>query len=53
MPLSDVVVGDTILLEMGDEIPWDGRVVLANNLNVDQSLLTGETEPVTKAAGYR
>ncbi len=49
LPLSDVVVGDTILLEMGDEIPADGRMVLANDLNVDQSLLTGETEPVAKA----
>ncbi|HEV8060549.1 MAG TPA: calcium-translocating P-type ATPase, PMCA-type, partial [Gemmataceae bacterium] len=49
LPLSDVVVGDTIVLEMGDEIPADGRVLLANDLNVDQSLLTGETEPVSKA----
>jgi P-type Ca2+ transporter type 2C len=48
-PLSDIVVGDTVLLEMGDEIPADGRVVLSNDLNIDQSLLTGETEPVVKS----
>ena len=49
VPLSDIVVGDTVVLEMGDEIPADGRVVLSNDLNIDQSLLTGETEPVLKS----
>ena len=48
LPLSDIVVGDIVLLEMGDEIPADGRVLQADSFNVDQSLLTGETEPVTK-----
>jgi Ca2+-transporting ATPase len=47
--LGDVVVGDTVLLEMGDEVPADGRVLFDNNLNIDQSLLTGESEPVVKA----
>ena len=46
--LEDVVVGDLVLLEMGDEIPADGRVVKANELLVDQSLMTGESEPVRK-----
>ncbi len=47
--LGEVVVGDTILLETGDEIPADGRVLFDNNLTIDQSLLTGEAEPVAKA----
>ncbi len=47
--LEDVVVGDLVLLEMGDEIPADGRVVKANELFLDQSLMTGESEPVRKA----
>lgn len=51
LPLEEVVVGDLILLEMGDEIPADGRIIRANELYVDQSLLTGESEPVRKQAG--
>ncbi|MFM7151302.1 MAG: calcium-translocating P-type ATPase, PMCA-type [Gemmataceae bacterium] len=47
--LEDVVVGETILLEMGDEIPADGRLVKATDLFVDQSLMTGESEPVRKS----
>ena len=39
------------LLETGDEIPADGRLVKATELYVDQSLMTGESEPVQEAAG--
>jgi Ca2+-transporting ATPase len=49
VPLEDVVVGDIVLLEMGDELPADGRVVEATELLVNQSLMTGESEPVRKA----
>ncbi|WP_020472722.1 calcium-translocating P-type ATPase, PMCA-type [Zavarzinella formosa] len=47
-PLEDVVVGDLVILEMGDEIPADGRIVRATELLIDQSLMTGESEPVKK-----
>lgn len=50
VPLEDVVVGDLVVLEMGDELPADGRVARANELFVDQSLMTGESEPVRKLA---
>jgi Ca2+-transporting ATPase len=50
-PLEEVVVGDLVLLEMGDEIPADGRIVRANELMLDQSLMTGESEPVKKRVG--
>jgi Ca2+-transporting ATPase len=50
LPLEEVVVGDVVLLEMGDEIPADGRIVKATELFVDQSLMTGESEPVRKQA---
>jgi Ca2+-transporting ATPase len=50
VPLEDVVVGDAVVLEMGDEIPADGRLVKATDLYVDQSLMTGESEPVRKTA---
>lgn len=46
--IEDVVVGDLVVLEMGDEIPADGRVVKAAELLVDQSLMTGESEAVRK-----
>jgi len=46
--LEDVVVGDLVLLEMGDEVPADGRVTRANELQIDQSLMTGESEPVKR-----
>ena len=46
--MEEVVVGDVILLEMGDEIPADGRVLKAAEMYVDQSLMTGESEPVRK-----
>ncbi|HJZ93128.1 MAG TPA: calcium-translocating P-type ATPase, PMCA-type [Gemmataceae bacterium] len=48
VPLEDVVVGDLVVLEMGDEIPADGRIRRANELYIDQSLMTGESEPVRK-----
>ena len=48
IPLEDVCVGDAVVLEVGDEIPADGRLVKATDLYVDQSLMTGESEPVRK-----
>ena len=50
LPLEEVLVGDLIELETGDEIPADGRIVRANELMIDQSLMTGEAEPVRKSA---
>jgi Ca2+-transporting ATPase len=48
--LEEVVVGDLVSLEMGDEVPADGRLVKAADLYVDQSLMTGESEPIHKKA---
>jgi Ca2+-transporting ATPase len=48
IPLEEVVVGDLVKLDMGDEIPGDGRLIKANELYIDQSLMTGESEPVRK-----
>ncbi len=48
--LEDVVVGDLVSLEMGDEVPADGRLVRAADLYLDQSLMTGESEPSHKKA---
>ncbi|MGH7226587.1 MAG: cation-transporting P-type ATPase, partial [Gemmataceae bacterium] len=46
--LEEVCVGDAVMLEIGDEIPADGRLVTAADLYVDQSLMTGESEAVRK-----
>ncbi len=48
VPMEEVVVGEAVMLEMGDEVPADGRLVKASELYVDQSLMTGEAEPVRK-----
>ncbi|MFO0807773.1 MAG: calcium-translocating P-type ATPase, PMCA-type [Gemmataceae bacterium] len=50
IPLEDVVVGDLVTLEMGDEVPADGRLVRATDLYIDTSLMTGESEPERKRA---
>jgi Ca2+-transporting ATPase len=51
--VEEVVVGDVVLLETGDEIPADGRLLKATELMIDQSLMTGESEPVRKRAFLR
>ena len=47
----DVVVGDLLLLEAGDRIPADGLIVRAAALQLDTSLLTGESETVRAESG--
>ena len=42
VPRKDVVVGDIVILNTGEEIPADGRLLEAVSLNVDESTLTGE-----------
>lgn len=42
---SELVVGDVILLDEGDKVPADGRLIETNALKVDNSAITGESEP--------
>src|SRR6266478_1297240 len=49
VPIEEVVVGDVVLLETGDEVPADGRLLRATELMIDQSLMTGESEPARKS----
>ena len=46
--VKDVVPGDIILLEEGDKIPADARLIKGYSLSVDESILTGESKPVHK-----
>ncbi|MFW5684781.1 MAG: HAD-IC family P-type ATPase, partial [Spirochaetota bacterium] len=45
---ADVVPGDILVLETGDRVAADARVVSSDDLEVDEALLTGESEPVLK-----
>ena len=51
IPGREVVVGDGVVLAEGDRVPADAIVVEATNLSADESLLTGESVPVSKIAG--
>ncbi len=51
IPVTAVVPGDLITLSAGALIPADGRVLVANDFFVQQSLLTGESYPVEKRPG--
>lgn len=42
IPRHDVVVGDIVLVEVGDEVPADGELVVCNDLQINESALTGE-----------
>ena len=45
---ADLVVGDVVFLEAGDNVPADLRIVSADNLRIEESALTGETNSVIK-----
>ncbi len=51
IPGREVVRGDWVVLSEGDRVPADARLLDANHLVVDESLLTGESVPVRKAVG--
>lgn len=51
LPPAEVVLDDIIELGPGDQVVVDGQVVEETSLEVDESLLTGEADPIGKAAG--
>ena len=53
IPRHDIVVGDVVLIEVGDEVPADGEVLVSTDLQINESTLTGEpiTEKNTEGGG--
>src|ERR1041384_7186600 len=50
IPGAEVVRGDLVLLKEGDRVPADATVLVAHDLLIDESLLTGESAPVRKSS---
>lgn len=51
IPIQQIVLGDLLELQLGDQLPADAKVLASQNLELDESLLTGEAEPVSKIPG--
>src|SRR5882757_7582091 len=51
VPVEEVVAGDLVRIASGDQIPADGTLVRADGLALDESELTGESEPVVRKTG--
>ena len=51
IPTAEVVMDDVLILRAGDQVTADAEVIESSGLEVDESLLTGESDPVDKATG--
>ncbi|MGN1387671.1 MAG: cation-translocating P-type ATPase [Bacillus sp. (in: firmicutes)] len=51
LPARELVKGDIVLLEAGDYVPADGRILESGSLKLEEGMLTGESEPVEKYSG--
>jgi E1-E2 ATPase len=51
VPADQIVIDDVLELHPGDQVPIDGRLLAAQSLEVNESLLTGEADPISKSRG--
>lgn len=51
VPLDQLVVDDVVVLKRGDQVPADATVLTSDGLDLDESMLTGENDPVAKVPG--
>ncbi len=51
--IDDLVLDDVVILHPGDQVPVDGEVIHTDGFQVDESLLTGEADPVDKTVGAK
>jgi cation-transporting P-type ATPase E len=51
VPIGEVVLDDVVVLTPGDQIAADARVLESSGLTIDESMLTGESDPVEKTPG--
>ena len=49
LPAGELLPGDIVMIEAGDRVPADGRLLFANTLEVEEAALTGESQPSLKA----
>ena len=50
VPSEELVVGDVVILEAGDAVPADGRILECASMKIEEAALTGESVPVNKTA---
>lgn len=50
IPARELVAGDIVLLDAGDYVPADGRIIESGSLKINEGMLTGESEPAEKQA---
>lgn len=50
IPIEDVIIGDIVIVKPGEKIPVDG-VIVSGSTSIDESMITGESIPVTKTIG--
>ncbi|MEY4230733.1 MAG: hypothetical protein RLZZ362_1582 [Actinomycetota bacterium] len=49
LPADELVPGDIVMIEAGDRVPADGRLLFSNSLEVEEAALTGESQPSAKS----